>query len=145
MKAATALVGALVLVFVAAVSLVLPWLTIGSAPGRSSIDLIGSANALDVVGGPALALIVGTWLAVPVAAAAALVLGASGRSTAAAVVVLAISLLVASAAGAIVVSDAVTLAWGGAVGGLAATLAGAAAVGALVVSGRTQPTPAAHR
>ncbi len=132
LRAANPIVGALAFVFVAAASLALPWLSIGSAAGRSSIDLIGSLNALDVLGGPALAIVLGSWLAVPVAAAGALLLGAWGRSTGAAVLVLAISMLIGLAAATVAVVDEVALAWGGVVGGVAAVVAGACAAAALV-------------
>lgn len=138
MRGAVPLVAALVAVFVAAVSLVLPWLAIGTAPGRSSIDLIGSANALDVVGGSTLALIVGTWVAIPVAAAMALLLGAIGRPTAAAVVVLLVSVCIGLVAVAIAATDAVALAWGGVLGGVAAALAALAAV-VVILGSRAQP------
>jgi hypothetical protein len=134
------IVGALTAIFVAAASLALPWVAIGSSPGRSSIDLIGSANALDVVSGPTLALILGTWLAIPVAAAAALLLGASGRWTGAAVVVLVVSVLIELAALAIATSDVVGLAWGGLLGLVAAILATGAAI--LAIVGRRGPSGA---
>ncbi len=139
MRRGIPLVVALVSVFVAAASLVLPWLAIGTAPGRSSIDLIASANALDVVGGATLALIIGTWLAIPVAAAVALLLGALGRPKAAAAVVLVVSACIGLVAAAIAATDAVALAWGGALGGIAAALGGGSAVGALLDS-RAQPS-----
>ncbi len=61
-----------------AVSLVLPWLRIGSR-NRSSIDLIGSAGALDVIDGSVRVAVVATWFLVPLLAAAAMLAGAAGR------------------------------------------------------------------
>ena len=127
MRPAIPLAGALILVFATAASLALPWIAIGGAPGRSSIDLIGSINALDIVGGLTLALILGAWLLVPVGAAGALLLGAAGRPRTAAVVVLVVSLLVGVGALAIVATGGVGLAWGGVLG---AVTAGAAIVSA---------------
>ncbi len=125
MRPVPAIVPALALAFITTVSLVLPWLAIGSAPARSSIDLIGSLNALDVVDGISRALIVGAWLLIPVAIAAALLLGASGRTRMASGVVLAVSVLVVFAALAVVLSEPIGIGWGGVLG--AVTACGAAA------------------
>ncbi len=124
------IVPALACSFVTAVSLVLPWITIGSAPARSSIDLVGSMNALEIAGAGVRLLIVVAWLLIPVAIAAALLLGAAGRVKIAAGVVLAVSLLVLVAAAAIMSNGVVGLGWGGMLGALfslgAATTAGLA-------------------
>ena len=67
------------LAVLAAFGLLLPWARTGDR-NRSSIDLLSSAGALDVVTGwPFAALLIG-WFSVVVAAALALVLVAWGRT-----------------------------------------------------------------
>jgi len=91
--------------------LVLPWFEI-SGRSRSSIDLISSANALEIIDGSLRLLIVGLWLLLPVLAAAALIAYAARRSTLAATLtlVVGISVLATVVVGGVV--DAVGLAWG---------------------------------
>ncbi|MEM8922671.1 MAG: hypothetical protein AAGD35_04145 [Actinomycetota bacterium] len=137
MNAVAPLAGSLLSVFVAASSLALPWLAVGEARARSSIDLIGSVNALEVASGPVMALVLGAWLVVPLVAAGALVLGAAGRTTGAAVAVLVVSLLVESAIVAIASTEVISLAWGGVIGGVAAGFGAVLAVVSIVVSRRS--------
>jgi len=80
--------------FLAAVSLVLPWVNI-SGRARSTIDLIGSAGALDVIEGRWKVLVVVGWLMIPVIVAAAMLLAASGRVATAAWLILPLDLLLA--------------------------------------------------
>ena len=62
----------------AAVALVLPWVRIGGRT-RSSIDLIGSAGALELIEGGVRVAVVSTWLLVPVLVAGAMLAGAADR------------------------------------------------------------------
>jgi small-conductance mechanosensitive channel len=59
-------------------SLWLPWLHL-SGRDRSTIDIIGSAAALDLLDGITAWVVVGLWMAVPVAVAAGLLLWAVHR------------------------------------------------------------------
>lgn len=108
--------------FLATSSLLLPWFVVGGK-SRSSIDLLASANALEVLTGPTKVAVVGAWLLVPVVQAIAMVVGASGRRRASAlcVVPVAVATLIAVAAGA--VSGVVSLAWGAGVGAVFAAVA----------------------
>ena len=56
----------------AAVGLLLPWAGSGTQ-SRSTIELLASASALDVLSGPQQILLIGAWLAIVVLAAAGLV------------------------------------------------------------------------
>ena len=62
----------------AAVALVLPWVRTGDR-SRSSIDLIGTAGALDVIEGSVRTGVVITWFLVPVLVAGAMLAGAADR------------------------------------------------------------------
>lgn len=61
-----------------ALSLVLPWVRVGGR-SRSSIDLIGSAGALDVIEGGARLAVVTTWFLVPALVAFAMLAAAADR------------------------------------------------------------------
>lgn len=97
--------------FVMAASLVLPWFDI-SGRARSSIDLISSASALEVIDGSMRFVVIGLWMLVPICVAGALLAFAAQRARVAmvllavtAVAVLAV-LVIAFAVGEI------SLAWG---------------------------------
>ena len=124
---------ALVCAFVAAVSLVLPWLAIGGGPARSTIDLIGSAGALDLLRGGERVAVIAAWTAAPIAVAIALVAAPFGRRRLAAAVVAVVGLVLVVAAVLIVTNDFVRLGWGGVVGGVAG--AGAMVFGTLEFRG----------
>ena len=61
-----------------AVALVLPWVRTGSR-SRSSIEMIASAGALDVIEGTTKAIVVLLWFCIPLLVAAALIAFAAGR------------------------------------------------------------------
>lgn len=69
---------ALALGVLSTLCLVLPWVRLGSRD-RSSIDLIGSAGALDVIEGATKAIVVVLWFLLPVLVAAAMLALAAGR------------------------------------------------------------------
>lgn len=64
---------------ISVVCLVLPWVRLG-VRSRSSIDLIASAGALDVITGPTKLVVVLLWLVLPILAAAAIVALAAQRT-----------------------------------------------------------------
>lgn len=78
----------------AALSLLLPWLHL-SGRDRSTIDIIGSAAALDLLEGSTRWIVVGLWMAVPVAVAAGLSLWALHRHRASRRLFVLASLLIA--------------------------------------------------
>jgi hypothetical protein len=75
-------------------SLLLPWLHL-SGRDRSTIDIIGSAAALDLLDGATKWLVVGLWMSVPVAVAAGLSLWALHRHRASRRLIVLASLLIA--------------------------------------------------
>ncbi len=124
---------ALTAAFLAVVSLVFPWFVIvGRA--RSSIDLISSAGALDVIEGGVKVLVLVGWLIAPALVSIAMLVAASGRFRLAAGLVMPISigLVVVAIAGLFV--DAIGLAWGAIFGGGFAALAGVFAMMVLVTA-----------
>jgi hypothetical protein len=72
----------------------LPWLHL-SGRDRSTIDIIGSAAALDLLEGGTRWIVVGLWMAVPVAVAAGLLLWAMHRHRASRHMFVLASLLIA--------------------------------------------------
>ncbi len=137
---------ALVAGFLAVVSLVLPWFVLlGKA--RSSVDLLGSASALDVLeGGVKVAVFVG-WFIAPILVSAAMFLAASGRHTAAAVLLQPIGLLLLGVFLVGVVVDDIGIAWGSIFGAVFAALATVFAMMVLMTSrssAKTQETPGAN-
>ncbi len=108
--------------FLTACTLVLPWFQI-SGRARSSIDLISSAGALDVIDGGLRLFVVGLWLLLPVLVAAALILYAAQRPTMSAVLIILVALvvLVVLALGQVV--EGVALAWGAGVAAVCAVVA----------------------
>lgn len=123
--------------FVATISLVLPWFTIGER-SRSSVDLLSSASALEVIEGGVKAAVIGGWLLAPVFVAVAMLVAASGRHRLAAGLLAPVALLtvVVVVIGGFV--DAIELAWGAFVGVVFAVIASACAIMVLVMP-RTQP------
>ncbi len=69
---------ALLLGVLSTICLVLPWVRVGSRD-RSSIDMIGSAGALDIIEGATKAIVVLLWFLLPVLVAAAMLSLAAGR------------------------------------------------------------------
>ena len=70
---------ALGLGIVSTVCLVLPWVRVGTRD-RSSIDLIGSAGALDIIEGATKAIVILLWFLLPLLVAAAMLALAAGRT-----------------------------------------------------------------
>lgn len=123
--------------FVATVSLVLPWFTIGER-SRSSIDLLGSASALDVIEGGVKVAVIGGWLLAPVFVAVAMLVAASGRHRLAAGLLAPVALLTVAVVVIGGLVDAIALAWGAFVGLVFAVIASACAIMVLVTR-RTMP------
>jgi len=123
------LVAAIVAGFAAAVTLVLPWIRVGSS-ARSSIDLIGSLGALDVIEGATKVAVVLAWLLTPILVAAAMLLGASGRYRLSAALLAPLGLLLGGIVLLVFFVAGDTLAWGAY---LTAVCAIAASVFALLV------------
>lgn len=117
--------------FIGTCSLVLPWFEV-SGRSRSSIDLIASANALDLLVGSTRIIVIVLWLAVPVISAAALLSFAARRFRLAAALVLPFvaSILLVFIIGLVV--DLVGLAWGAWVAAASAVVALACAMMVLV-------------
>jgi len=117
--------------FFTVTTLVLPWFVVAGR-ARSSIDLISSAGALDVIDGGVRILVIGLWLVVPVLAAIALILFAARRVRASMILTLTVSLavLVVLVLGLIV--DMVGLAWGAWVAAACSIIAMGCAMMALV-------------
>ncbi|NNC81663.1 MAG: hypothetical protein HKN94_16080 [Acidimicrobiales bacterium] len=114
--------------FLAAVTLVLPWLTI-SGRSRSTIDLIGSAGALDVLNGFWKALVITGWFLFPATVAAAMLVAASGRLRIAAWLVLPLAVLLAVlVVGLRLLLGEGTIAWGAWLTGLFAAAATGSAI-----------------
>lgn len=97
--------------FAAAVTLVFPWIRIGGR-ARSSIELIGSLGALDVIEGATKFAVVLAWLLTPVLVAAAMLLGASGRYRMSAALLAPLGLLLGGIVLLVFVVAGDTLAWG---------------------------------
>ena len=119
--------------FLTAVSLVLPWFTIG-ARSRSSVELLSSASALEVIEGTMKIAVIGGWLLVPIMVAVAMLVAASGRHRMAAILLAPVVLvtLLASVIGGFV--DVIDLAWGAVFGSVFAVATSACAIMVLVTS-----------
>jgi hypothetical protein len=79
----------------AALSLLLPWLHL-SGQDRSTIDIIGSAAALELLDGTTTWLVVVLWMSVPIAVAAGLLLWAAHRHRASRRLIVLAALLIAA-------------------------------------------------
>ena len=121
--------------FLATISLVLPWFTIAGR-SRSSIDLVSSASALEVIEGPVKVAAVACWLCAPLLVASAMLVAASGRHRAGALLLSPVTgiLLLVVVIGAVV--DDIRLAWGATFGLVFATVASTCAIMVLVTSRR---------
>lgn len=113
--------------FLAACTLVLPWFEV-AGQSRSSIDLISSAGALDVIDGSIRLIVVGLWLIVPVLGAAALLLFAARRSSLAGALVLVIGVVTLALLVVGIVAPGVSLAWGAWVAAVCSSVACGAAI-----------------
>lgn len=124
--------------FLAVVSLVLPWfVVVGKA--RSSIDLLSSASALDVLEGGLKLVVFAGWLLAPILVSIAMFLAASGRHRGAAFLLLPIGLLILVVFVVGVVVDAIGIAWGAIFGAVFAALATIFAM-MVVVSSTSSPS-----
>lgn len=122
--------------FLAAVTLVLPWVNI-SGRSRSTIDLISSASALDVLDGSWKALVISGWLLFPVVVAVAIIVAASGRLKTAAWLMLPMEMLLAVMVVALrLLLGEGTIAWGAWLTGVFAAMATGSAIMVLFVGRR---------
>lgn len=115
--------------FVTACTLVLPWFRVAGR-ARSSIDLISSAGALDVIEGGTRLAVVGLWLVLPVLSAIALFMFALKQPNVAAILSFVVGAAVLLVIGLVLFIDEVGLAWGA---WLAAASGATAAVCAIMV------------
>lgn len=120
--------------FLATVSLVLPWFTI-AGQSRSSIDLLSSASALDVIEGGAKVAVIGCWLLAPVLVAAAMLVAASGRHRASALFLAPVVIATFFVAFVGLLVDDIRLAWGALAGLVFAVLASVCAIMVVVIAG----------
>ena len=107
----TGVAAALSAAFLTVVSLVLPWFDI-LGKQRSSIDLITSASALDIIDGWLKVLVLAAWLGLPVIISIGMWLGAVRRDRLAALTVVPVALLTIAAFSVGAYSEAIDLAWG---------------------------------
>jgi len=119
--------------FLATISLVLPWFTIAGR-SRSSIDLVSSASALEVIEGPVKVAVIVCWLCAPLLVALAMLVAASGRHRAGALLLSPVTgiLLLVVIIGTVV--DDIRLAWGATFGLVFAAAASTCAIMVLVTS-----------
>lgn len=94
-----------------ALSLVLPWVRVGGR-SRSSIDLIGSAGALDVIEGGVRVAVVATWFLVPALVSVAMLAAAADRPRAAALSLLPLGPGLLAVVAAAALSARSVLVWG---------------------------------
>jgi len=127
--------------FLAVLSLVFPWFEI-LGKKRSSIDLISSASALDVIEGGLKVLVIAGWLLAPILVASAMLLGAAGRHVFSAILLLPIGVLLLAVFVLGVVVDEIGIAWGAIFGGVFAALATFFAMMVLVMSRKSAPDSA---
>lgn len=114
-------------------SLVLPWFVLlGKA--RSSIDLLGSASALDVLEGWVKVLVFAGWFLAPILVSIAMFAAAAGRHRTAAALLLPIGLLLLGVFILGIVVDDIGIAWGSIFGGVFAALATVFAMMVLMTS-----------
>ncbi len=132
--------GALAAGFINVASLVLPWFDVVGRP-RSSIDILRSASALDVLEGVLKFIVVGAWLLAPLLVAGAMLLGASGRHKLAAVLLLPVGISTMFAVGAGVFIDEIGVVWGAFLGLVSALCASILAIMVLMSSRVVQTAP----
>lgn len=124
--------------FISVVSLVLPWFDVLGRE-RSSVDMLRSASALDVLDGGARLAVIAAWLLMPLLLTIAIFLAAAGRHRPAAAILLPIGLLTVAVAVVGLLVDDIALAWGALVGAACALVASALAI--MVLLGSVSPTP----
>lgn len=111
----------------ATLSLAMPWFTIAGR-SRSSVDLLSSASALDVIDGWVKIAVIGGWLLAPVIVAAAMLVAASGRHTSGAALLSPVAVVTLAVVVIGAVNDRLELAWGAMIGGMFAALSSACAI-----------------
>ena len=119
--------------FLAVVSLVLPWFDV-LGKERSSIDLVSSAGALDVIEGGVKVLVLLGWFSAPLFVSVAMLVAASGRHRVAALVLLPVGLVLVGVFVVGVFVDDVGIAWGAIFGVVFA--AASTAIAAVVLASR---------
>lgn len=119
--------------FLTAATLVLPWFNV-SGQARSSIDLISSAGALEIIEGGTRLLVVALWLGLPVLAAVSLFAFAARRFTLAAYLTFVVGLLVLGVVIVGGVVDVIGLAWGAWLAAFFGLAAGLSSVAALALA-----------
>lgn len=108
--------------FLSVVSLVLPWFDL-LGKERSSIDLVSSASALDVIDGGVKVLVLLGWFLAPLLVSVAMFLAASGRHRFAAALLVPIGVVMVAVFVAGVAVDDIGIAWGAIFGVVFAALA----------------------
>lgn len=103
-------------------ALLLPWFDVGGPP-RSTVELIATAGALDVIAGPTRVAIVVAWALVPVSSAIAVFATAARRRRVATIMVAGASSLIVAVGGWLILTRPRLLAWGAWVGLACATSA----------------------
>lgn len=114
---------------VSAAALLGPWLRSGTVD-RSSVDLIGSATALDVLSGTTRVVVVGAWLTVVVLVAVALVTAAWDRPRVALAVLLPVGPLLV-AAWILLAGSPLEVRWGAVMAGISGAVTSILAAGML--------------
>jgi len=122
---------------VSVIGLVLPWLSTGERQ-RSSIDLIGSAGALDVIEGFTKAVVIAMWFLLPMLAAGSFLAFAAGRSRLAASLVLPLGPVLGLIVGLLFFAVSDQVAWGAWVSAACGICGSLLALVSLVSSSRTQ-------
>lgn len=108
--------------FLSVVSLVLPWFDL-LGKERSSIDLVSSASALDVIDGGVKVLVLLGWFLAPLLVSVAMFLAASGRHRFAAALLVPIGVVMVAVFVVGVAVDDIGIAWGAIFGAVFAALA----------------------
>jgi hypothetical protein len=125
----------------AVLSLLAPWFYSGARP-RSSIDLLASAGALDLVEGPVRLGVVLVWLLVPLLVAAAILAAAARRFRLSAALVVPVGIIAVPAASLLLVSLGDAAGWGAWASAGFGLLSTVLAIGVLVRFGRASASGA---
>ena len=120
---------------VSTVCLVLPWVRVGTRD-RSSIDLIGSAGALDIIEGATKAIVILLWFLLPLLVAAAMLALAAGRTRLLAWLLLPLGPILGAIVVLLLVVAGDVVVWGAWLS--AAFAVGASASAIMVLIGRTE-------
>lgn len=107
--------------FLTVVSLVLPWFDL-LGKERSSIDLVSSASALDVIDGGVKILVIFGWLLAPLLVSIAMFVAAAGRHRLAAILLLPIGVLFVAVFVIGMLVEDIGIAWGAIFGAVFAAL-----------------------